>query len=160
MPGFALAKKAAEIFDAHSECEGLLLLGHGHFAFGKTAKESYDLIVSHTQAVADYLNMEKPTELFVREEHDVQHVLPVIRGLVAEMVGANAPMPVLDLRNGPEQRGFLERTDIDDLAKRGTASPDHVIRIKAKPLVLRKSVWSAGREAILAALDGYASEYL
>ena len=48
MPGFALAKKAAEIFDANSDCEGLLLLGHGHFAFGETAKESYDLIVSHT----------------------------------------------------------------------------------------------------------------
>ena len=159
MPGFALAKKAAEIFDANSDCEGLLLLGHGHFAFGETAKESYDLIVSHTQSVADYLQMEKPTELFLREEHDVQHVLPVIRGLIAEMVGPNAPMPILDLRNGPEQRGFLERTDIDDLAKRGTASPDHVIRIKANPLVLRKSVWSAGREAIKTALDSYASDY-
>tara|TARA_E500000178_G_scaffold341094_1_gene384588 strand:+ start:720 stop:2753 length:2034 start_codon:yes stop_codon:yes gene_type:complete len=159
MPGFALAKKSAEVFDAHSECEGLLLLGHGHFAFGETAKESYDLIVSHTQAVADYLKMEKPTKLFVREEHKVQHVLPVIRGLIADMVGPNASMPILDVRNGPDQRAFLERTDIDDLAKRGTASPDHVIRIKAKPLVLRKSVWSAGRDAIKAVIDEYASQY-
>ena len=159
MPGFALAKKAAEVFDAHSSCDGLLLLGHGHFAFGETAKESYDLIVSHTLAVADYLKMEKPTKLFVREEHKVQHVLPVIRGLIAEMLGPDAPMPILDVRNGPDQRAFLERSDIDDLAQRGTASPDHVIRIKAKPLILRKSVWSAGRDAIKAIIDDYAAEY-
>ena len=31
MPGFDLAKKAADIFDSHKNCEGLLLLNHGHF---------------------------------------------------------------------------------------------------------------------------------
>jgi rhamnose utilization protein RhaD (predicted bifunctional aldolase and dehydrogenase)/NAD(P)-dependent dehydrogenase (short-subunit alcohol dehydrogenase family) len=159
MPGFALAKKAAEVFDSDPNVEGLMLLGHGHFAFGETAKESYDLIISHTQAVADYLKMEKPTALFVRQDHAVHDVLPVIRGLVAEMIGPDAPMPIMDMRNGAEQVRFMERTDVDDLAKRGTASPDHVIRIKGRPLVLRKSVWSSGRAAIRKALDAYASEY-
>ena len=159
MPGFALAKKAAEVFDGDPSVEGLMLLGHGHFAFSETAKDSYDLIISHTQAVADYLKMEKPTELFVRKDHGVHDILPVIRGLVAEMIGPDAKMPIMDMRNGPEQLRFMERPDLEDLSTRGTASPDHVIRIKGKPLVLRKSVWSSGRAAIKNALDNYASEY-
>ena len=57
MPGFALAKKAAEVYDQDPSVEGLMLLGHGHFAFGETAEESYNQIISHTQTVADYFNL-------------------------------------------------------------------------------------------------------
>ncbi len=159
MPGFVLAKKAAEVFEVDQNVEGLMLLGHGHFAFGETAKGSYDLIVSHTRAVADYLKMEHPTELSVRQSHNVHDILPVIRGLLAEMIGPDAPMPILDMRNGADQIQFMKRSDLDDLAMRGTASPDHVIRIKGRPLVLRKSAWSRGREAIRSVLEDYAEEY-
>ncbi|MCA9485179.1 MAG: class II aldolase/adducin family protein, partial [Nitrospina sp.] len=41
MPGFALAKLAAETFEAHPDAEGLLLVNHGHFAWGPDAKSSY-----------------------------------------------------------------------------------------------------------------------
>ena len=40
MPGFALAKLAAEIAEQHPEAEGLLLLPHGHFTWGEDAKQS------------------------------------------------------------------------------------------------------------------------
>lgn len=159
MPGFSLAKKAVEIFEVDPNVEGLLLLGHGHFAFGDTAKASYDLIVSHTKTVADYLKMEYPTDLFIRQNHNVHDILPVIRGLLAEMVGPDAPMPIFDMRNGADQIQFMKRSDLDDLATRGTASPDHVIRIKGRPLILRKSVWSSGRQAIKEVLKNYAEEY-
>ncbi|HEX2676888.1 MAG TPA: class II aldolase/adducin family protein, partial [Polyangiales bacterium] len=39
MPGFALAKSAAEIYERDPEVEGLLLLQHGLFTFGTTARE-------------------------------------------------------------------------------------------------------------------------
>ena len=74
------------------------------------------------------------------------------------MAGPAAPMPIMDMRNGPEDVAFLERSDLEELAKRGTASPDHVIRIKGRPLVLRKSIWSAGAQP-LNLLDSYADEY-
>ena len=159
MPGFALATKAAEVFEQDPTVEGLLLLGHGHFAFGDTAKQSYDLIISHTQAVAEFLNLKTPTKLKVRQPHQAHDILPMIRGLIGDMAGPEAPMPIMDRRNGPEEVAFLERSDLEELAKRGTASPDHVIRIKGRPLVLRKSIWSAGRTAIKSALDSYADEY-
>ncbi len=40
MPGFALAKKAAEIYEADPEVEGLVLLKHGIFTFGDDAPGS------------------------------------------------------------------------------------------------------------------------
>ena len=34
MPGFQLAKAAAEVYEANPDVEGLLLVNHGHFTFG------------------------------------------------------------------------------------------------------------------------------
>ena len=41
MPGFALAKPAAEIFERDRPAEGLILLKHGIFTFGESAEEAY-----------------------------------------------------------------------------------------------------------------------
>src|SRR5712672_1213830 len=46
MPGFLLAKKAAEIFEAQPEVEGLILLKHGIFSFGDTAREAYERMIA------------------------------------------------------------------------------------------------------------------
>jgi rhamnose utilization protein RhaD (predicted bifunctional aldolase and dehydrogenase) len=51
MPGFALAKLAAEIAEQHPEAEGLLLLQHGHFTWGEDAKQSYDRVIDQTNSV-------------------------------------------------------------------------------------------------------------
>ena len=40
MPGFALAKKAAEVFEKNPDVEGLMLLGNCNFAIGETAQSS------------------------------------------------------------------------------------------------------------------------
>ena len=48
MPGFELARVAAEIYDSNPDVEGLILINHGHFAFGDNAKESYDRLIEHT----------------------------------------------------------------------------------------------------------------
>ena len=159
MPGFALAKKAAEVYDQDPSVEGLMLLGHGHFAFGETAEESYNQIISHTQTVADHFKLKEPTALNVKSNHKSHEVLPVIRGLIADMIGPTAAMPIIDVRNGPEEMEFLKRNDLDSLSERGTASPDHVIRIKGRPLVLRQSVWEKGSSAIKEALKDYENEY-
>ncbi len=45
MPGFGLAKKAAEIYDAAPAVEGLILLKHGIFTFGASAREAYERMI-------------------------------------------------------------------------------------------------------------------
>lgn len=158
MPGFALAKAAAEVYEANPSVEGLLLLKHGHFAWGGTARESYDRIVAHTNAVAAFLGLDGPTfdattvRLPFRQKTDAEK-LAAVRGAFAS---AGAPMPILDLRNGEAVLDFLKRADIDDLATRGTASPDHVIRIKGRPLVLRAG---DDAEAIRGKVAAYVATY-
>src|SRR5258708_29828804 len=46
MPGFLLAKKAAEVFEADPAVEGLVLLKHGVFTFGHTAQEAYERMIA------------------------------------------------------------------------------------------------------------------
>src|SRR5439155_7730907 len=46
MPGFLLAKKAAEIFETDPAVEGLVLLKHGIFTFGNSAQEAYERMVA------------------------------------------------------------------------------------------------------------------
>ena len=57
MPGFDLAKAAADIYDTNPDVEGLLLLQHGHFAFGDTARQSYERIIEHTNLAAAALGL-------------------------------------------------------------------------------------------------------
>jgi rhamnose utilization protein RhaD (predicted bifunctional aldolase and dehydrogenase) len=45
MPGFALAKVAAGVFDAAPDVEGLILHKHGIFTFGDSAQESYERMI-------------------------------------------------------------------------------------------------------------------
>ncbi|HEY1260354.1 MAG TPA: class II aldolase/adducin family protein, partial [Stellaceae bacterium] len=45
MPGFLLAKAAAEAFERDPAVEGLVLLKHGIFTFGDTAQEAYERMI-------------------------------------------------------------------------------------------------------------------
>ena len=159
MPGFALAKKAAEVYDKNPEVEGLLLVQHGHFTFGKTARASYEKIIEHTNEVAKYLGMERPTQLGKRCMAKGIDVLPMLRGLIAEVNSErDNAMPVFDLRNGDYNQEFLARHDVEDLSTRGMASPDHVLRTKGRPLLLT-STDLASRDTIKAKLEAFADDY-
>src|SRR5436853_6741599 len=46
MPGFLLAKAAAEIFEADPAVEGLVLIKHGVFSFGGDAREAYERMIA------------------------------------------------------------------------------------------------------------------
>lgn len=169
MPGFALARKAAEVFDANPDVEGMILLKHGHFTFGATARESYDKVIAHTNMVEDWLARQSDGRRFSRTVKTSRSapveaaatVLPALRGAVARVRGAHhgaAARPVvMDLRTSPEIEAFLKRDDLAELSKRGVGSPDHVIRTKGRMLVLEAGDHSEA--AIVRKVDGYAADY-
>lgn len=158
MPGFALARAAAAVYEANPNVEGLLLLKHGHFAFGETARECYDLIVEHTNAAARHLGLDSPTRLQHRAPVRETATIARLRGALAP-ADRDAPMPVLDLRNGPEVMAYFERPDWASLADRGVGSPDHVIRIKGKPLVLTAAQLAGGAPAMAQAVEAFRADY-
>ncbi|GGD36301.1 bifunctional aldolase/short-chain dehydrogenase [Sinisalibacter lacisalsi] len=162
MPGFELAKRAAETFDAHPHAEGLLLVNHGHFAWGPDAKASYDKIVEHTNAVEAWFAERRPAPLkpaAALPEAARAETLAALRGAIGAHLPEGAAMPVFDTRDSDALRGFLMRDDLAKLATRGVATPDHVIRIKAHPLHLTSDDVAGGAEAIAAKVAAFKADY-
>ena len=61
MPGFLLAKKAVEVFEADPAVEGLVLLKHGIFTFGDTAQEAYERMIDAVSLAEERLTRERKT---------------------------------------------------------------------------------------------------
>lgn len=160
MPGFELAKKAADIYDLQTNCEGLLLLNHGHFTWGKTAKESYQRVINQTNKVQKWiiknLDIKKHFLKKLPENNKDLSLLSFIRGDIQKHSKDYNFVPTFDIRNDLKISNFLLRKDLNVIAKRGVASPDHVIRIKGKPLVLSKNF---NKKEILTKLENFRHEY-
>jgi len=162
MPGFALAKAAADAYDAAPEAEGLLLINHGHFTWGPTAKASYDRLVAHTNEVEAWLADRRPAPLRPSAslpQPKLADVLATLRGALASALPETAALPVLDLRADEGTRAFTLRGDLPALATRGVATPDHVIRTKGHPLILTRATLAGGAEAIRAAVSAFSARY-
>lgn len=167
MPGFELAKRAADVFDANPKVQGLILLKHGLFSFGATARESYEKHVDLVnQAEAFWrARLKKATVTYV----DVAalqpaQVLPILRGALATRDGAGNPQKrfVLDLRSNRDILTSLSRIDIDALLLNAPLTPDHVIRTKAQPMLLRLGADASEaqqRQVILDAIANFDAKY-
>jgi rhamnose utilization protein RhaD (predicted bifunctional aldolase and dehydrogenase)/NAD(P)-dependent dehydrogenase (short-subunit alcohol dehydrogenase family) len=147
MPGFALAKLAAEIFEQTPDVEGLVLLKHGLITFGDTAQESYERMIRLVSAAEDYIAARAPQlpALAVARggETDTKtaaELLPQLRGALSGAAGeaGAARHWVLDLRCTDDIACLLARPDLAGLLQRGVSTPDHVIRTKGWPVLLPK----------------------
>ena len=152
MPGFALAKKAAEIYRRNPEVEGLILLKHGIFTFGRTAKEAYGRMIRHVSAAEARIGRAGrhvfAARALPKKIAQVSDVAPILRGLLAIPVAPQARGPadrrannewkrlVLEFRAGPKVSAFVNGKDLARYGQAGTATPDHVIRTKQKPLIV------------------------
>lgn len=152
MPGFDLARAAAERFPHESgpSTIGMVLLKHGFFSFGATARESYERMIELANRAEEYLQARHAWHLdFAPESAQASSAVPDRVALAdlrkAVSTAAGAPM-LLRTHNDPRTRAFLNRADLADISQQGPITPDHVIRTKRLPLV--------GRQ-----LDGYTSAY-
>ena len=162
MPGFALAKLAAKVFEQNPRAEGLLLLNHGHFTFGETAQESYARVIEQTNEVeAWFARRAHLRPAAPKRRHTPTEVLPLLRGAIATVANndRDAAMPVFDLRAGDGILSFLAQSDLVEHARSPVATPDHVIRTKGTPLLLTEERLAGGRVGISAALQKFADDY-
>ncbi len=161
MPGFELAKVAADIFDQNPNVEGLHLINHGHFTFGPDAKSSYELMVEHVSAVEAWFNARAAQPAAAPSSTiSAKSILPKIRASLARAMKAHTgnqdqAAPFLDLRANDQFLSFLTRDDLGDLAKRGVATPDHVIRTKGFPTIIA----SDDQASVDAAIDAFVESY-
>lgn len=135
MPGFALAKLAAEVAERHPEAEGLLLLQHGLFTWGASARESYERHVRAVDAAERYIatwQQTQKTPATASPTVEPSRFYPELRG----RLGEGQRRYYFDMRSGEAIRRFLAREDLAAVSQRGPVTPDHVIRTKATPLLL------------------------
>ncbi|HZZ35032.1 MAG TPA: bifunctional aldolase/short-chain dehydrogenase, partial [Caulobacteraceae bacterium] len=159
MPGFALARLAAEVHAANPDVEGLILLKHGIFSFGATAQESYERMIALVSLAEDYVASRPPAAKGrAMETAPAEAVLPILRGAVGRAGGGRW---IADLRTGEAALGVANDARLADWARRGVATPDHVIRTKRSPLVLPAPSGDLGvwREAAEAEIETFVGAY-
>lgn len=141
MPGFALAKAAAEVFDQDPTVEGLILDKHGIFTFGDTAREAYDRMIHYVTVAEDHVrnngrNPFTPASI-PNELASVGEISPLLRGAVAVSRGEGRYDRMVNVfRTSPQILDFVNATEVADMAARGVSTPDLSIRIKTGPMVL------------------------
>ncbi|MHB0927142.1 MAG: bifunctional aldolase/short-chain dehydrogenase [Gallionellaceae bacterium] len=134
MPGFDLAKLCAEVFpkQATSRTIGMVLMNHGIFSFGDTAKQSYERMIELVGRAEDYLN--RNAALLPATE-----IAPTANWLalpeLRKKVSAAAGFPLL-LRScsSAAALAFARHPNAASITQRGPATPDHVIRTKRLPM--------------------------
>jgi rhamnose utilization protein RhaD (predicted bifunctional aldolase and dehydrogenase)/NAD(P)-dependent dehydrogenase (short-subunit alcohol dehydrogenase family) len=143
IPGFGLAKLAAEVYEAKSDVEGLILHKHGIFTFGETAREAYERMIEKVSQAEARLakgrrNVFAPAVL-PSGLGAVADVAPIIRGACAVRPSEPDAEPkrfVLEFRTGPAILNYVNGADLASYSQRGVVTPDHVIRTKRLPLLL------------------------
>lgn len=140
MPGFALSRTCAEIFPkaATQNTIGMVLLNHGIFSFGATAKESYERMIELVDLAERYLQKhncwQTAYETATPAPVQVRLELAALRNEISSAAGK--PM-ILSLHDQAKFSTFVRRKDLEVIATKGPATPDHVIRTKRVPLLGR-----------------------
>jgi rhamnose utilization protein RhaD (predicted bifunctional aldolase and dehydrogenase)/NAD(P)-dependent dehydrogenase (short-subunit alcohol dehydrogenase family) len=141
MPGFALARAAAEVFEQNPDVEGLILDKHGIFTFGASAREAYDRMIHYVTIAEDHVgrhahNPYTPAPAPAKAAAAAD-IAPMLRGAVAVDRGEGRyDRMVSEFRANPAILEFVNSAELADLARRGVSTPDLSIRIKTGPLVL------------------------
>jgi rhamnose utilization protein RhaD (predicted bifunctional aldolase and dehydrogenase)/NAD(P)-dependent dehydrogenase (short-subunit alcohol dehydrogenase family) len=143
MPGFSLAKKAAEVFDADRGVDALILDKHGIFTFGATARESYDRMIEMVTLAEARLARGRKAVFAAAALPDraakLADIAPIVRGACSlpdqRREGAFL-RPVLAFRTGEAILNFVNGAELARYAQAGVVTPDHTIRTKAWPLIL------------------------
>ena len=137
MPGFELARAVRELTQSldWDGCDGLILMSHGIFTWGATAKASYDAMIRLVTAAEEHLEARGALGAVRRSKCPGEDLVGLAR--VRREVSAAAGRAMIARLNGSEEAcGFAAHPRVESIATRGPATPDHIIRTKRVPLLL------------------------
>jgi len=137
MPGFMLAKKINEIYSKNPNINCLILMNHGIFTFADDAKEAYDLMikyVSQAERAIKKLKVKKIKQIKnFSTKFNAHEIAPIIRGLLSNNKDQKF---IVNYRLNKHLKYFMNGKNVRSYSSRGTATPDHVIRVKPFPLII------------------------
>ena len=156
MPGFDLARECAQHFAAEAgpHTIGMVLLNHGIFSFGATARESYERMIELVNRAEQYLDRKNAWTLpTVAEEPPgpaLRAEVAALRQRLSQLAGA--PM-IVTTHSSDKALAFARHPELARIAQQGPATPDHVIRTKRLPMLGRDA------DAYVDAYKAYFAEY-
>ena len=169
MPGFLLAKKAAETFEADPAVEGLVLLKHGVFTFGDTAQEAYERMIAAVSLAEEELARRRKTVFAAARLPaaiaGAAEVAPILRGAcaIADPAGSGAYRRfILEFRSGPAVLDYVNGAELLRYGQAGVATPDHTIRTKNYPLIVpapEPGQLDRFNQAVRSAVDRFVAGY-
>src|ERR1700744_1155980 len=86
IPGFALAKSVADVFDKNPKVEGLVLLQHGIFTVGDTAEQAYGRMIHFVTLAEERLGRQpkqRAKDKLPANIASLPEIAPLLRGAVA-----------------------------------------------------------------------------
>src|ERR1700722_9836908 len=142
IPGFALAKSVADVFDKNRDVEGLVLLQHGIFTVGEDARGTYERMIEMVTLAEEHLQRGRksfavgalPEKLARTSE-----IAPILRGACAIARNATAGIvkrQILCFRASDAILSYVNGAELRRYSQQGVVTPDHTIRTKNWPLLV------------------------
>lgn len=145
-PGFDLGLQLRKCLDENQGIRGIMLGSHGLFTWGDTAHECYINTLEVVEKCSEYLESAygKKGPVFGGQKlapltkelrlKQASLIAPVLRGLCS-----NEKHMVGHFTDDARVLEFINSNDLERLAPMGTSCPDHFLRTKISPLVLKLS---------------------
>ena len=137
MPGFGLAQKINEVYSKNPKINCLILLNHGIFTFDNDAKKSYDLMIKYVSIAEKTVKKIRRKKIKQIKKYETKfkphEIAPILRGLLSENKNQKF---ILNYRSNKTLNYFINGKEVKRYSSIGTATPDHVIRVKPFPLVI------------------------
>ena len=142
IPGFALAKSVADVFDKNPKVEGLVLLQHGIFTVGDTAEQAYCRMIEFVTMAEERLTRQRKTLVPAKlpaKFASLPEIAPILRGAVAiekNAIAGTAKRQILDFRSNDTILNYVNGAEVARYSQVGVVTPDHTIRTKNWPVIV------------------------
>ena len=168
IPGFALAKSVADVFDKNPKVEGLVLLQHGIFTVGETAEQAYSRMIEFVTMAEERLTRQRKTLVPAKlpaKIASLPEIAPILRGAVAidkNALAGTAKRQILDFRTNETILNYVNGAEVARYSQVGVVTPDHTIRTKNWPVVVpapeagKLEEWAVD---VHAAVDAFVARY-
>jgi len=164
MPGFMLAKKINEVYSKNPKINCLILMNHGIFTFANDCKEAYDLMIKYVSRAENTIKKLKSKKIKQINKFSTKfnphEIAPIIRGLLSENKDQKF---VINYRLNKHLKYFINGKNVRSYSTKGTATPDHVIRVKPFPLIITPKKNSSVEEFEITAkkaFENYRKKYI
>ena len=135
MPGFDLARLCAREYprQAGTGTIGMVLMNHGIFSFGDSARQSYERMIDLVRRAEDYLKRERAWDIPVSDIGPAR-IDALKQAQLRRKLSETAGAPMIMATHADEQTlAFAQRGDLGTLSQQGPVTPDHIIRTKRLP---------------------------